>query len=133
MKQNIDFKTKANSQNRVSADSATAGINLSTNQLLPDFVICPITTSANVWSQKGGLRVGYGREGPPGRARSPGAARGHPPAPKSALRSPFPELEFLELVERQILSIKIYTIMKINTLINNKYQIFTNNFLTINF
>lgn len=127
MKQEKNTETKAESQNGQGIKDAFTGMyNTIINYIAP-----PVTHSNHLRSGQGsGFCIG---KAPPGSARSPGAARGHPPAPKSALRSPFPELEFLELVERQILSIKIYTIMKINTLINNKYQIFTNNFLTINF
>jgi hypothetical protein len=43
----------------------------------------PITPAANGQRQVGGLRVGFGRDGPPGRARSPGTGnfpfRDHPP------------------------------------------------------
>jgi len=129
MKQNIDFKTKANSQNQVSADSATAGVIQSTKQSLPDFVSCPITTFANVRSQKGGLRVGYGREGPPGRARSPGTAQIMFPDNPTDI-CPDRVQNPCQGIVSQFLN---FITMKINTLINNKYQIFTNNFLTIKF
>jgi hypothetical protein len=129
MKQNIDFKTKANSRNRVSADGATAGINRTTRQSLPDFVVCPITISANVRSQEGGLRVGYGREGPPGRARSPGTTQTMFPDNPTVI-CPDGVQNPCQGSVSQLLN---FITMKINTLINNKYQILTTNFLTIKF
>lgn len=133
MKQNIDFKTKAYSQNRLSAESAVAGINHSKNQSLPDFVMCPITVSAKVRSHEGGLRVGYGREGPPGRARSPGTTQTMFPDNPTDICPDRVQNPCQGSVSESLNQFLNFITMKINTLINNKKQIFTNNFLTINF
>jgi hypothetical protein len=121
MKQEQNIETKAQSQNRKGIEDAESGNHQPKNRLYTQLVINPITPSAKGRGQEGGLRLRFGREGPPGRARSPGTKQtqfpDHPPD-----GNPDRVLNYqLSIFNYQCIT------MNINILLINKKQIFFNN------
>jgi len=150
MKQEKNIERKAESQNGQSIQDALTEMNTKASPLSPlprkgeesvgwrQIVIkekanswLPISPSAS-WRRQGGgfrgLRVGYGREGPPGRARSPGTGispfREHPPDRSRKSDHPPDGGTGLKGINKFL----NYNTMNINILLNNKKQILNNNF-----